>query len=57
MRSHAERGNEEVIRMMRRILLAFRVFFLTLFNGSIAEQVAKIFAGEVKAETPVLQTV
>lgn len=37
---------------MRRILLAFRVFFLTLLNRSIAEQVAKVFDGSVKVETP-----
>jgi hypothetical protein len=28
---------------MRRILLAFRVFFLTLFNGAVAGRVAEIF--------------
>jgi hypothetical protein len=37
---------------MRRILLAFRVFFLTLFKQSIAEQVAKIFEGGAEAEAP-----
>lgn len=37
---------------MRRILLAFRVFFLTLFNAAIAEQVARIFGGVPAAPTP-----
>jgi len=38
---------------MRRILLAIRVFFLILFNGAIAEQVAKTLGGkEAPAETP-----
>jgi hypothetical protein len=30
---------------MRRILLALRVFFSTLFNAAIAEQAARIFSG------------
>ena len=37
---------------MRRILLAFRVFFWTLFNAAIAEQVARIFAGGISAPQP-----
>ncbi len=31
--------------LFRRMLLAFRIFFRTLFNATIAEQVARIFAG------------
>ena len=38
---------------MRRILLAIRVFFLILFNGAVAEQVAKaIERKEAPAEAP-----
>ena len=42
---------------MRRILLAFRVFFVTLFNGKVAEQVAQIFSGAPAAALPAPQTV
>ncbi len=38
--------------IFRRIFLAFRVFFATLFYGSIAEQVARIFGGGGPAATP-----
>jgi hypothetical protein len=34
---------------MRRLLLAFRVFFRTLFNGEIARQVELILAGKTEA--------
>ena len=38
---------------MRRILLAFRVFFLTLFNAAIAEQVTRALGkGETAAAAP-----
>ena len=38
---------------MRRILLAIRVFFLILFNGAVAEQVAKALdRKESPAELP-----
>jgi hypothetical protein len=40
---------------MRRILLAFRVFFLTLFNGSIAAKVAGIFGASPIAAAPAPQ--
>jgi hypothetical protein len=36
---------------MRRILLAFRVFFLVLFKRTVAEQVAKALAGREAAPT------
>jgi len=38
--------------LFRRIGLAFRIFFRTLFNATIAEQVARIFAGGAPAATP-----
>ncbi len=38
--------------MFRRIVLAFRVFFGTLFYASIAAQVARIFGGEAPAAAP-----
>jgi hypothetical protein len=37
---------------MRRILLAFRVFFWTLFSKAIAEQVCQVFAGTSPAVPP-----
>ena len=37
---------------MRRILLAFRVFFRTLFNAAIAEQVARLFGAGAPAVAP-----
>jgi hypothetical protein len=37
---------------MRRILLAFRVFFLTLFSAATAERVAQVLAGTVPATVP-----
>jgi hypothetical protein len=37
---------------MRRILLAIRVFFSTLFNGGVAEKVARIFSGDASAASP-----
>jgi hypothetical protein len=38
--------------MFRRIFLAFRVFFATLFYASIAEQVARIFGTGAPAVAP-----
>ena len=38
--------------LFRRMLLAFRIFFRTLFNASIAEQVARIFAGGAPTAIP-----
>lgn len=52
---HTTPGYKEgnaTMRTMRRILLAFRVFFRILFNKAIAEQVAKIFRGEAPSTTP-----
>lgn len=38
--------------MIRRILLAFRAFFLTLFNAALAEQVARMLEQQKAAATP-----
>lgn len=38
--------------MIRRILLAFRAFFLTLFNAALAEQVARVLEQRKVAATP-----
>ena len=38
--------------ILRRILLAFQVFFLTLFRAAVAEQVAQMLAGAAPAAEP-----
>jgi hypothetical protein len=37
---------------MRRIVAAFRIFFLTLFRAEVAEQVERVLAGIAPPETP-----